>query len=219
MSKIKITDDDILVIIDPQYDFVEGGALAVPGGSAALVVAEALAAKFNRVVISQDWHPAAHGSFASQHGVAPFTLVQLGGQDQVAWPDHCVQGTKGAELIVAPLNTSVVVRKGMNPGLDSYSAFIENDHKTETGLGGYIKALPKVRNIFFVGLARNYCVGFSALDAAKLGLVQDSAVLGEGGALYLVEDGVASIPDGSDEAMTEKLLAAGVKLITTADIA
>lgn len=215
MSKIEITEGDILVIIDPQYDFVEGGALAVPGGAAALNVAEVLATKFARVVISQDWHPADHKSFASQHGVAPFTIVQLGGQDQVAWPDHCVQGTGGAVLIVEPLNAAVIVRKGMNPELDSYSAFVENDGITKTGLDGYIRSA-LARRLFFVGLARNYCVGFSALDAARL--FNDSVSPGKLD-LFLVEDAVASIPDGSDEAMTEKLLAAGVKLITTADIA
>ena len=209
MSKITITDNDILVIIDPQYDFVEGGALAVPGGSAALGVAAGLASKFKNVVISQDWHPADHGSFASQHGVDPFTIVQLGGQDQVAWPDHCVQGTHGAELIIQPLNAAVIVRKGMNREIDSYSAFYENDGKTPTGLGALIRGRYKDRRLFFVGLARNYCVGFSVLDAAELEL----------GELFVIEDAVASIPDGSDEAMTAKMAAKGTQFITSEDIA
>lgn len=209
MTQIAITEDDILVIIDPQYDFCEGGALAVPGGAVALQVASRIADKFKRTVASQDWHPADHKSFASQHGVTPFSIVQLAYGEQVAWPDHCVQGTHGAQFVVEPLNTALIVRKGMNPEIDSYSAFFENDHTTSTGLAGYLANLG-VRRIFFAGLARNYCVGFSALDAAGLT---------EGYEVFVLEDAVASIPDGSNEAMTEKLQAAGVKLITTADIA
>jgi nicotinamidase/pyrazinamidase len=208
---ITITDQDILIIVDPQNDFVEGGALAVPGGRQALsIIAHDLVPKFSRVVVTQDWHPVDHKSFASQHGVEPFSVVQLGGKDQVAWPDHCVQGSPGAELIVNPIQTAVVIRKGMNREIDSYSAFYENDGHTPTGLIGLIKARWGRKRVFFVGLARNYCVGFSVLDAADRGLGSD---------LYIVEDAVASIPDGTDEAMTARFVEAGVHLITTDDIA
>ncbi len=210
MSKITITDDDILVIIDPQYDFVEGGALAVPGGSAALAVAEAIASKFENVVISQDWHPAGHGSFASHHKVDPFTMVKLSDQDQVAWPDHCVQGSKGAELIIEPPQAAIIVRKGMNPAVDSYSAFYDNG-RFSTGLGALITNRWRYRRrIFFVGLARDYCVGFSMLDA-----IDDML----GTEYFLIEDATAKIADESSDAMTERLTKVGAQFITSEDIA
>jgi nicotinamidase/pyrazinamidase len=194
---------DALLIIDPQADFCEGGALAVPGGLDIMPTIDIVAKLFQHVVISQDWHPANHKSFASQHGVAPFSMVELAYGAQVAWPDHCVQGSPGAELLVNPVNAGMIVRKGMNPEIDSYSAFFENDQVTSTGLSGYLLELGITR-VFLAGLARNYCVGFTALDAAALGYE-----------VYLLEDAVASIPDGSDEGMTEKLLGAGVQLISS----
>lgn len=211
MSKIIIDpEDDILIIIDPQRDFVEGGALAVTGGLAALAVVQSLVGKFKNIVISQDWHPAGHGSFASAHGVDPFSMVKLSDLDQVAWPDHCVQGTSGAELLVEPNNTAIIVRKGMNPEMDSYSAFYDNG-KQSTGLGALITHRWKYRRrLFFVGLARDYCVGFSMLDAADDMLGKE---------YFLIEDATAKIADDSSDAMTARLTAVGAQFITSNDIA
>jgi nicotinamidase/pyrazinamidase len=210
MSKIEITDEDILFIIDPQRDFVEGGALAVTGGLAALGVVQTLVGKFKNIVISQDWHPSNHGSFASNHKVPPFSIVQLDGADQVAWPDHCVQGTRGAELLVEPTNTAIIIRKGMDPKVDSYSAFYDNG-KRSTGLGALVTNRWRYRRrLFFVGLARDYCVGFSMLDAANDML---------GSEYFLIEDATAKIADDSSNAMTERLTKVGATFITSGDIA
>jgi nicotinamidase-related amidase len=209
MNKIAIKQGtDILGSIDQQVDFGDDGKLPVAGGKATVEPTNRVGKKFRRAFKSQDWHPADHGSFASQHGVAPFTMIKLGGLDQVAWTDHCVQGTEGAEFLpgLDLPNTVLVVRKGMNRMIDSYSAFFENDGTTPTGLNGALAELG-IKRIFLTGLARNFCVAFTALDAIRLGYE-----------VFIFEDAVASIQDGSDEAMTEKLLAAGVKLITTADI-
>ncbi|MGY6410862.1 MAG: bifunctional nicotinamidase/pyrazinamidase [Alkalilacustris sp.] len=160
-----------LLIIDVQNDFCPGGALAVPGGDAVVPGINALMDDFATVVLTQDWHPAGHSSFASQHpGRAPMEVVQAAYGAQVLWPDHCVQGTKGAafhpDLRTDP--AQLVLRKGFRPDIDSYSAFFENDRTTPTGLEGYLRGRG-VERVTLVGLATDFCVHFSAVDAARLG--------------------------------------------------
>ncbi len=169
-------DTDALIVIDLQNDFCEGGKLAVSGGhSIALGIVE-LSQRFKHIVLSQDWHPEGHSSFASSHkGATPFSSIKMPYGEQTLWPDHCVQGTDGAEFLDAIkesnlLNRSqLIIRKGMNPSIDSYSAFFENDQVTPTGLSGYLKD-KGIKRVFFVGLAYDFCVAYSALDAKKLGL-------------------------------------------------
>ncbi|MCH2067109.1 bifunctional nicotinamidase/pyrazinamidase [Shimia sp.] len=160
-----------LIVIDVQNDFCPGGALAVPEGDQIVPGINALMDDFDTVVLTQDWHPAGHSSFASSHdGKAPYELIDMPYGPQVLWPDHCVQGSAGSGLH-ADLNViraNVIIRKGTNPAIDSYSAFFENDQKTPTGLEGYLKSLG-VTEITMVGLATDFCVQFSALDAARLG--------------------------------------------------
>lgn len=160
-----------LIVIDVQNDFCPGGALAVPEGDQIVPGINALMDDFDTVVLTQDWHPAGHSSFASSHdGKSPYELIDMPYGPQVLWPDHCVQGSAGSDLH-ADLNVTranVIIRKGTNPAIDSYSAFFENDQKTPTGLEGYLKTLG-VTEITMVGLATDFCVQFSALDAARLG--------------------------------------------------
>jgi len=170
---------DALVIVDPQNDFCPGGALAVEGGDEIMAPTATLAARFRDagglVVITQDWHPPSHKSFASNHeGGAPFGMAVMPYGDQVLWPDHCVEATEGAafhpELGGAVDRAHLIVRKGYNAEVDSYSAFYENDKATSTGLGGWLRD-KEVERCFFVGLAYDFCVAYSALDAARrLGL-------------------------------------------------
>ena len=160
-----------LIVIDVQNDFCPGGALAVPGGDDIVPGINALMSKFGVVVLTQDWHPAGHSSFASSHpGKAPMEMTEMPYGPQVLWPDHCIQGSPGAQfhlgLSTDPAN--LIIRKGSNPAIDSYSAFFENDHTTPTGLEGYLRALG-VTDLTMVGLAMDFCVNFSAVDAAKLG--------------------------------------------------
>jgi nicotinamidase/pyrazinamidase len=159
---------DALLIIDPQNDFCPGGALAVAGGDEIMAPIAKLAEQFDMVVVTQDWHPADHKSFASTHGVEPFSTVELPYGEQVAWPDHCVQGSEGAEFHsdVAPalVRTKLIIRKGYNPEIDSYSAYFENDKVTPTGLHGYLWE-KGIKRVFLVGLAYDFCVAYSALDA------------------------------------------------------
>jgi nicotinamidase/pyrazinamidase len=166
---------DALVIVDPQNDFCPGGALAVAGGNEIMAPVAALARRFRAagglVVITQDWHPRDHKSFASSHqGGSPFGTAQMPYGEQVLWPDHCVQGTAGADfhpdLAPAVEAAHLIVRKGYNAEVDSYSAFFENDRTTATGLGGWLRE-KGVRRCFFVGLAYDFCVAYSALDAAQ----------------------------------------------------
>jgi nicotinamidase/pyrazinamidase len=163
--------DEAFIVIDVQNDFCPGGALAVAGGDEIISRINGLMSDFATVVLTQDWHPADHSSFAANHpGAAPFTLVEMPYGPQVLWPTHCVQGTGGAEFH-ANLRTEpaqLIVRKGFRSGIDSYSAFFENDHTTPTGLEGYLRSRG-VTAITFAGLATDYCVAYSALDAARLG--------------------------------------------------
>ena len=160
-----------LIVIDVQNDFCPGGRLAVAGGDAIVPGINALMADFGTVVLTQDWHPAGHSSFASSHpGHAPFTTVEMPYGTQTLWPDHCVQGSDGAALRadLATDPAALIIRKGMNPAIDSYSAFFENDRETPTGLEGFLRSRG-IANLTLVGLATDYCVAFSALDAARLG--------------------------------------------------
>ena len=160
-----------LIVIDVQNDFCPGGALAVAGGDEIVPGINALMAEFEAVILAQDWHPAGHSSFASQHdGKAPFETTDMPYGTQVLWPDHCVQGSAGAGFH-NDLNTTcadAIIRKGYNPAIDSYSAFFENDHKTPTGLHGMLQERG-IDRLTMVGLATDFCVNFSAVDAAKLG--------------------------------------------------
>jgi nicotinamidase/pyrazinamidase len=164
-------DHEALVVIDVQNDFCTGGALAVPGGEEVVPVINRLATGFRHVVMTQDWHPAGHFSFASSHpGKEAFTAIDADYGTQTLWPDHCVQATDGAAFHAA-LNiphAAMVVRKGMNPALDSYSAFYENDHATPTGLAGYLRDR-KIGKLVMAGLATDFCVAWSAIDAAREG--------------------------------------------------
>ncbi len=159
-----------LIVIDVQNDFCPGGALAVPGGHEIVDPINTMMAEFDAVILTQDWHPAGHSSFASEHdGKAPLDMTEMHYGPQVLWPDHCVQGTDGAEFH-PDLNThaDLVIRKGFRSSIDSYSAFFENDQKTPTGLEGYLKSRG-ITKLTLVGLATDFCVHFSAVDAARLG--------------------------------------------------
>ena len=168
---ISLRATDALLVIDMQLDFLPGGALAVADGDAILPGIHALAAQFDHVILTQDWHPRGHISFASTHGKQPFTdTVQAAYGTQTLWPDHCIQGTPGAALHPAldiP-HAELILRKGFRRDIDSYSAFTENDGITPTGLAGYLRERGLTR-LFFTGLAYDFCVGFSALAAARLG--------------------------------------------------
>ncbi|MEM7376948.1 MAG: bifunctional nicotinamidase/pyrazinamidase [Pseudomonadota bacterium] len=164
------TENTALIIVDVQNDFCPGGALAVAGGDEIVDEINALQADCATVVATQDWHPAGHGSFASSHGAEPFSTTTLSYGEQVLWPDHCVIGTEGAAFH-GKLNldrVGAIIRKGSNPAIDSYSAFFENDKRTTTGLHGYLQERA-VSSLLMVGLATDFCVAYSALDAARLG--------------------------------------------------
>jgi nicotinamidase/pyrazinamidase len=173
MRDFESRDDDALVIVDPQNDFCPGGALAVAGGDEIMPGIADLADRFGVVVVTQDWHPGSHRSFASNHpGGSPFASVDMPYGSQVLWPDHCVQGSEGANfhpaLRHAVERAHLILRKGYNPAVDSYSAFYENDRSTATGLAGYLRD-KGVRRCVFVGLAYDFCVAYSALDAVREG--------------------------------------------------
>jgi nicotinamidase/pyrazinamidase len=195
-----------LLVIDVQNDFCPGGALAVPHGDEVVPPCNALAAEFPIVVLTQDWHPPGHGSFASSHpGRAPYETVELPYGPQVLWPDHCVQGTPGAELHRAlhVHRAGLIVRKGHHREIDSYSAFRENDRATPTGLLGALRELG-VDEVVLCGLATDFCVRYTALDAARSGF-----------AVAVVEEACRGIDlNGSVAATWDELAAAGVRRIT-----
>ena len=193
-----------LLVIDVQNDFCPGGALGVPGGDDIVPLINAMMKDFDAVVLTQDWHPAGHSSFASSHDdKAPFDMTEMHYGPQVLWPDHCVQGTEGAEFH-PDLNThaDLIIRKGYNPGIASYSAFFENDRTTNTGLDGYLKSRG-VKAVTVVGLATDFCVHFSAVDAAKSGF-ETRVVLDACRGLDM---------DGSHKAAMDAMVAAGVTLV------
>jgi nicotinamidase/pyrazinamidase len=177
----KAGQDACLVVVDVQYDFMPGGALAVTQGDEVVPVINGLLPRFENVVLTQDWHPRGHASFASAHaGKKPFETTRLPYGEQVLWPDHCVQGTKGAEIHAGLQATKaqLVIRKGFHDGIDSYSGFVEADRKTSTGLAGYLKARG-IREVFVCGLATDFCVAWTALDARSAGfettLIEDAS--------------------------------------------
>ncbi len=197
-------ETEALIVIDIQNDFCPGGALAVAEGDAIIPRVNALMAEFRTVVLTQDWHPRHHASFAVNHpGAAPFSLIEMPYGPQVLWPTHCVQATEGADFHPA-LSTDpahLVIRKGFRAAIDSYSAFFENDRSTTTGLDGYLKARG-ITAVTLVGLATDYCVAYSALDAARLGY-KVRVLMGACRAIDL---------NGSLATMTEQMRAAGVAL-------
>jgi nicotinamidase/pyrazinamidase len=169
--RIQPANDDVLLIIDVQNDFCPGGALAVADGDAVVPVINRLAERFDHMVLTQDWHPLGHSSFATSHpGSSPFESIAMPYGQQTLWPDHCVQGTAGAafhpKLILD--RAELIIRKGFRPAVDSYSAFFENDRRTPTGLAGYLRDRG-LRRVFLAGLATDYCVHYSAVDARQLG--------------------------------------------------
>lgn len=162
---------EALIVVDVQNDFCPGGALAVPGGDEVVAPINAMMDRFDAVILTQDWHPAGHSSFASSHpGKGPFELTQMPYGPQVLWPDHCIQGSVGAQFHpdLTVDRADLIIRKGYNPAIDSYSAFFENDHTTPTGLEGYLRTRG-LTTLTMVGLATDFCVNYSAVDAAKLG--------------------------------------------------
>jgi nicotinamidase/pyrazinamidase len=166
---MELNESDALLVIDVQNDFCPNGNLAVADGDAVVGVINQLIPRFKHVILTQDWHPAGHSSFASSHpGKEPFSTTTMPYGQQTLWPDHCIQGSDGArfhsDLDIDP--AALVIRKGMNPEIDSYSAFFENDHTTRTGLAGYLRDL-RVNRVFCCGLAFDYCVRYSAVDARK----------------------------------------------------
>ncbi|GAB1582524.1 bifunctional nicotinamidase/pyrazinamidase [Phyllobacterium phragmitis] len=163
--------EEALIVIDVQNDFCPGGALAVDGGDEIIPEINRRIGAFEHVILTQDWHPAGHSSFASTHpGKSPFETVTMPYGEQKLWPDHCVQGTRGADFHpgLEWTRAELVVRKGFRPSIDSYSAFFENDHTTPTGLGGYLRERG-IRRLTLAGLATDFCVAYSALDAVGQG--------------------------------------------------
>ena len=196
---------------DVQNCFIPGGTLAVPKGDQIVPMVNALAARFENVIITQDWHPPGHASFASSHsGKKPFETTQLPYGEQVLWPDHAVQGTRDAELhpdLDIP-HAQLVIRKGYHKSVDSYSVFYEADHKTDTGLTGYLRRRG-IDRVFLCGLATDYCVAWSALDARR-----------EGFETYVIEDACRAIDlQGSLSKAWADMTKAGVKRISSSDIA
>lgn len=199
-----------LILVDIQNDFLPGGALAVPRGDEVIPVANRIMPAFDLVVATQDWHPAEHGSFASRHpGRKVGDLIELNGLPQVLWPDHCVQETRGAAFADSLDLSRVkrVFRKGTDAGIDSYSGFFDNGHRKSTGLDDYLKG-QGVDEVFIMGLATDYCVKFTALDARQLGFK-----------VNLVLDGVRGVElkPGDGQRALEEMTAAGVRLVSEAD--
>ena len=210
-DRIKPDATSALIVVDVQNCFLPGGSLAVKGGDEIIPAINRLAKGFENVVLTQDWHTPGHVSFASSHpGRKPFELVHLGYGDQVLWPDHCVQGTQSAELSkdLKIANAQLIIRKGFHKDVDSYSAFLEADKKTSTGLASYLKERG-ITTIFVVGLATDFCVAWSAIDGRHAGLN-----------VYVVEDACRGIDtQGSLAKAWADMDKAGVKNIQSGDIA
>lgn len=211
MSQDIVTGEgDVLLVVDIQYDFCPDGALAVPRGDEVVPVVNRLARQFRNVVLTQDWHSADHQSFASAHpGRKPFDVIEVDYGPQILWPDHCVQGTKGAEFredFDVP-HAQLIIRKGFRREVDSYSAFLENDHKTPTGLAGYLRERGLGR-VFIAGLAFDFCVRYSAEDAHA-----------DGFEVAVVEDACRGIDvDGSVEQTHRKLAELNVAVIDSGQV-
>jgi nicotinamidase/pyrazinamidase len=206
---MEITSQDVLLVIDVQNDFCPGGALAVPDGDAVFAPIRQIAPLFQHIILTQDWHPVGHWSFASAHpGKKPFEQIELSYGTQTLWPEHCVQQTPGAEFHPAlhlP-QAELILRKGFRPHIDSYSAFFENDRVTPTGLSGYLRERNLTR-VFLAGLAYDFCVGYSALDARRLGL-----------AVIVIRDACRAIDlNGSVAAIETAFTKTGVMLIESTE--
>jgi nicotinamidase/pyrazinamidase len=200
-----------LILVDIQNDFLPGGALAVPDGDAVIPIANRLQDLFPLVIATQDWHPPNHGSFAANHlGQKPFAQIQLNGLPQTLWPVHCVQGTRGAELAPALRRDRItkIFPKGTDAGIDSYSGFFDNGHRKATGLGDWLKS-KGVTDVFVCGLATDYCVKFTALDAVGLGFKT-----------HLVEDACRGVNLQRDDVQNaiEEMKQAGVTILQSADL-
>ncbi|MGZ6124457.1 MAG: bifunctional nicotinamidase/pyrazinamidase [Myxococcales bacterium] len=200
-----------LILVDIQNDFLPGGALAVPRGDEVVEVANRLQPRFELVAATQDWHPRGHGSFASRYpGKKPGDLAELGGLPQVLWPDHCVQGSEGAAFApgLEMNRVEAIFRKGTDPGIDSYSGFFDNGHRKSTGLGDYLKGRG-IDEVYLLGLATDYCVKFTALDARQLGF-----------RVSLVEDGSRGVElrPGDVARAVEDMRAAGVRVVRSGEL-
>lgn len=200
-----------LVLVDLQYDFLPGGALAVAHGDETIAVANQLIPRFDVVVATQDWHPADHRSFAANHpDKRPGDVIELAGLPQVLWPVHCVQGTRGAEFHSAldPAAIAAVFRKGTDPAVDSYSGFFDNGHRATTGLGDWLHG-KRITQLYVLGLATDYCVKFTVLDARRLGLD-----------VWLVEDGCRAVEltRGDAERAIAEMRDAGATILTSGSI-
>jgi nicotinamidase/pyrazinamidase len=193
-----------LIVVDLQNDFCPGGALAVSGGDEIVPLVNRLIGEFEHVILTQDWHPAGHSSFASSHpGKEPFSTVEMPYGPQTLWPDHCVQGTRGADFHpgLEWTKAELVIRKGFRTAIDSYSTFFENDHTTPTGLAGYLRERG-ITDLTLVGLATDFCVAYSAIDARRLGFKAK-----------VLLDGCRAIDlGGSLEAMKQQMAQEGVVL-------
>ena len=210
-GKIKPAGSAALIVVDVQNCFVEGGTLPVGKGAEVVPVINKLASAFENIVVTQDWHTPGHASFASSHaGKKPFETTKLSYGNQVLWPDHCVQGTDDAGLhkdLKLP-TAQLIIRKGFHKDMDSYSAFEEANHKTATGLAGYLKQRG-IKTVFVTGLATDFCVAWTAMDARKLGLTA-----------YVIEDACRGIDNGGSLAKAWISMAkAGVKKIQSGDLA
>ena len=210
VDRISIGDHDALLVIDVQNDFCPGGRLAIPRGDEVVSLANSLGRQFHHVVLTQDWHPAGHESFASTHpGRQPYETVAVAYGQQVLWPDHCVQGSAGAEFhpgLSLP-HAELILRKGFRRAIDSYSAFQENDRRTPTGLAGYLRERGFAR-VFLAGLAFDFCVRYSAEDAASQGF-----------AAVVIEDACRGIDIGGSVAATRSSLAErGISCVSAAAI-
>jgi nicotinamidase/pyrazinamidase len=200
---------EALIVIDIQQDFLPGGSLAVPDGDAVIPVINKLGSHFREVVLTQDWHPGGHISFASTHGKQPFVdTVDAHYGKQSLWPNHTVQETPGAAISpeLALPHAGLILRKGFRKEIDSYSAFLENDHTTSTGLAGYLRDRNLTR-LYLCGLAWDYCVGYSALDGVALGFE-----------VIVVEDAVRGIAPETMAAMTERWKASNVRRVSSEEI-
>ena len=204
---MSLSERDVLLVVDIQNDFLPGGALAVAGGDAIVPIVNALARRFAHAALAQDWHVPGHLSFASSHpGRKPYETIRLPYGPQVLWPDHCVQGTRGAEFspALAIPQAELIVRKGYHREIDSYSVFCEADGRTHTGLAGYLRERG-IERVFLVGLATDFCVAYSAVDARKAGF-----------AAVVVEDACRAIDTGGSLADAwKRMTEAGVRRVTS----
>ena len=209
-AKLSIRDREVLLVVDIQNDFCSGGGLSVPAGDEVVPAVNRLAGRFRHVVLTQDWHPRGHLSFASSHpGAKPYQTIEVAYGPQILWPDHCVQGTEGAEFRkdMQITHAELVLRKGYHREIDSYSAFYENDRKTHTGLAGYLRERGFDR-VFLAGLAFDFCVRYSAEDAKR-----------EGFDVVVVEDACRGIDvDGSMAATRARFSELGIACIASASV-